>query len=81
MSNSLNNKLNRINETLNIMKNNLGLQENEVIEDLAVATNLHSSINLFVQEEEPEKKEGIWIKTTGDFSDVIMENSPIVPEE
>ena len=57
--NSLNEKLNRIDETLSIMKTNLHLSENEVIENLAEATNLHGLTNIFMQEEEPEKKEGI----------------------
>ena len=60
--NSLNIKLNRIDETLLLMKNNLGLSENEVIENLAEATNLHTLANIFIQEEEPEIKDGIWIK-------------------
>ena len=54
--NSLNTKLNRIDETLLLMKNNLGLSENEVIENLAEATNLHTLANIFIQEEEPENK-------------------------
>lgn len=57
--NSLNTKLNRIDETLLLMKNNLGLSENEVIENLAEATNLHTLANVFIQEEEPETKDGI----------------------
>ncbi len=61
--NSLNNKLNRIDETLLVMKNNLGLSENEVIENLATATNLHTLANIFIQEEEPSTKDGIWIQT------------------
>ena len=60
--NSLNNKLNRIDETLLVMKNNLGLSENEVIENLATATNLHTLANIFIQEDEPIIKDGIWIQ-------------------
>jgi hypothetical protein len=41
------------------MKNNLGLSENEVIENLATATNLHSLANIFIQENEPTIKNGI----------------------
>ena len=78
--NSLNNKLNRIDETLAVMKTNLHLPENEVIENLAEATNLHGLVNVFVQEEEPEKKEGIWFKTTKQsFKDIIVDNNPITP--
>lgn len=79
--NSLNNKLNRIDETLNIMKTNLHLSENEVIETLAEATNLHSLVNIYTQIEEPNIKEGIWFQTDHSFKDIIMEDSPIIPNE
>lgn len=79
--NSLNEKLNRIDETLNIMKTNLHLSENEVIENLAEATNLHGLVNIYAQIEEPNAKEGIWFQTDCSFKDIIMEDSPIVPNE
>ena len=63
MEQNLDTKLTRIENTVNIMKNNLGLPENEVIENLATATNLHTLANIFIQEEEPEIKDGIWVKT------------------
>ena len=59
---SLNIKLNRVDETISIMKSNLGLPENELIENLATATNLHSLANIYIQESEPAKKDGIWIQ-------------------
>lgn len=62
MEQNLDAKLTRIENTVNIMKNNLGLPENEIIENLATATNLHSLANIFIQEAEPEIKDGIWIQ-------------------
>lgn len=62
MEQNLDTKLTRIENTVNIMKTNLRLPENEVIEKVAEATNLHSLANIFMQEEEPEVKNGIWIQ-------------------
>lgn len=62
MEQNLNTKLTRIENTVNIMKTNLHLPEDEVIEKVAEATNLHSLANIFIQEEEPEIKDGIWIQ-------------------
>lgn len=80
--NSLNTKLNRIDETLLLMKNNLGLSENEVIENLAEATNLHTLANVFIQEEEPETKDGIWIqadKNTHPYETLKIDKDIIIP--
>ena len=82
--NSLNNKLNRIDETLLVMKNNLGLSNNEVIENLATATNLHSLANIFIQEEEPSIKDGIWIqakKETHPYDTIRIDGDIIIPGE
>lgn len=62
MEQNLDTKLTRIENTVNIMKTNLRLPENEVIEKVAEATNLHNLANIFIQEEEPEIKDGIWIQ-------------------
>jgi hypothetical protein len=82
--NSLNNKLNRIDETLLVMKNNLGLSNNEVIENLATATNLHSLANIFIQEEEPSIKDGIWVqakKETHPYDTIRIDGDIIIPGE
>ena len=80
--NSLNNKLTRVDDTLSLMKHNLSLSENAVIEDLAKATNLHNLLNVFIQMEEPEKKDGVWLQTQPfDFVDfTVDENMHIVGE-
>ena len=62
MQNHLDTKLSRIETTVGIMKNNLRLADDEVIEKVAEATNLHSLANIYIQENEPENKDGIWIK-------------------
>lgn len=74
MQNSLNNKLTRIDDTLSLMKNNLKLDSSAVIEDLAKATDLKNLLNIFVQEEEPECKDGIWLQTAPfDFVDFTID--------
>ena len=82
MDKSLTNKLTRIDETLSIMKNNLELDENEVIENLAKATDMRDTINIFISQEEPVKKDGIWLQTEPfDFIDyTVDENMHIVGE-
>lgn len=62
MEQNLDEKLSRVESTIGIMKTNLRLPENEVIEKLAEATNLHSLANIYIQEDEPENKDGIWIQ-------------------
>lgn len=82
MNQSLNSKLTRIDETLSIMKDNLRLDENEMIENLATATNLHSLTNIFIQEEEPEIKDGIWIqadKNTHPYEVLKIDEDIIIP--
>ena len=62
MEQNLDAKLSRVESTINVMKTNLRLPENEVIEKVAEATNLHTLANIYIQEEEPEIKDGIWIQ-------------------
>lgn len=82
MNNSLTNKLDRIDTTLGIMKTNLGLSQNEVIENLADATNLHTLANVFIQEEEPERKDGIWLQAnskTYPYDTIRIDGDIIIP--
>ena len=84
MEQNLDAKLVRIENTVNIMKNNLRLPENEVIEKVAEATNLHSLANIFVQEEEPETKDGIWFKAdeeTHPYNIVAIDGDIVLPGE
>lgn len=64
MEQNLDTKLSRVESTINVMKTNLRLPENEVIEKVAEATNLHTLANIYIQEEEPETKDGIWIQAS-----------------
>ena len=82
MEQNLDTKLTRIENTVNIMKTNLHLQENEVIEKVAEATNLHTLANIFIQEEEPEIKEGIWIQAdseTHPYDTIKIDKDIIIP--
>lgn len=84
MEQNLDTKLTRIENTVNIMKTNLRLPENEVIEKVAEATNLHSLANIFIQEEEPEIKDGIWFKTDGEthpYNIVAIDGDIVLPGE
>ena len=62
--NSLNNKFNRVDSAITEMRQNLNLQSTDSIEMVAETTalNLKKLMNIFIQQEEPETKDGIWIK-------------------
>ena len=64
MENNLDYKLERINSAINIMKTNLNMTTDAPIEDVASATDLKSLWNIYIQEDEPVNKDGLWIKTT-----------------
>lgn len=77
MENGLWGKLNRISGSLDTLRTSLHLSDDASIEDLAHLENL---LNIYVQEEEPERKEGIWLKTSKkDFIDVVVDNNAVVP--
>lgn len=63
--NSLNNKFNRVDSAIAEMRQNLNLQSTDSIETVAETTalNLKKLMNIFIQQEEPETKDGIWIKS------------------
>lgn len=82
MEQNLDTKLTRIENTVNIMKTNLRLPENEIIEKVAEATNLHTLANIFIQEEEPEIKEGIWIQAESQshpYDTIKIDKDIIIP--
>ena len=60
--NSLNNKLNRVEDSLVMIKNNLHFSDDAIIEEVAESTNLARLTNIFIQEKEPQLKDGIWIQ-------------------
>lgn len=59
---SLNDKLNRVEMVTKDLRTKLKLDSSAVIEDVVEATNLAALANVFIQEEEPNIKDGIWIK-------------------
>jgi hypothetical protein len=83
MEQNLDTKLTRIENTISLMKTNLQLSENEVIEKVAEATNLHTLANIFIQEEEPEIKEGIWIQAdseTHPYDTIKIDKDIVIPD-
>lgn len=65
MQNNLDYKLNRVETSIDTIKHNLALEPTAPIEDVVTATefNLKKMMNIFIQQEEPETKDGIWIKS------------------
>ena len=63
MENGLNEKLTRVDTAVATIKRNLHFAEDAVIEEVAGSTSLKRLLNIFIQDNEPEIKEGIWIKT------------------
>lgn len=57
--NSLNTKLNRVEMVTKDLRTKLKLDDSAVIEDVVEATNLAALANVFVQENEPDIKDGI----------------------
>lgn len=63
MEQNLDFKLNRVTSVVDEMKQNLRLDSNAPIEEVSAATNLKTLLNIFVQTEEPECKDGVWLQT------------------
>ena len=81
MENGLNEKLNRIENTVKLMKTNLRLANDEAIEKVAEATNLKTLTNVFVQPNEPEIKDGIWIQADNElpFDSIVIDDNIMIP--
>lgn len=80
--NSLNSKLNRVEMVTKDLRIKLKLDNSAVIEDVIEATNLAALANVFIQEEEPNIKDGIWIKANKEensWDKIIMDREMIVP--
>ncbi len=60
MSQTLNNKIVRVDNAISTLKTNLHLPADAPIEDVA---NLKNLVRLYVQSEEPDSKDGIWLQT------------------
>ena len=56
---SINEKLNKVDESVANIRGILNLDTSESIENIAEATRLYNMANIFIQEEEPENKNGI----------------------
>lgn len=65
MANNLNSKLTRVDEAIATMRQNLKISSNAPVEEVVNATNfaLKDLMNIYIQENEPAEKDGIWLKT------------------
>lgn len=63
MQNNLDYKLERVTTVVDEMKHNLRLDSNAPIEEVSAATDLKKLLNVFVQADEPECKDGVWLQT------------------
>ncbi len=82
MQESLNEKLQRVESSLTTIKNNLHFEANAVIEDVAASTDIKRLTNIFVQENEPATKEGIWIQADPaqhPYEDLIVDAPVAIP--
>ena len=80
--NTLETKMTRIEQNIALMKTNLRLAEDEVIEKVADGTNLKTLSNIFIQETEPSIKDGIWIKAKTEenpFEEIKIDKDIIIP--
>ena len=69
MQNNLDYKLNKVTTVIGDMKRNLRLDDNAPMD-------LKNLINIFVQEEEPACKDGVWLQTTPfDFVDFTIDEN------
>lgn len=81
MQESLNEKLQRVESSLTTIKNNLHFEANAVIEEVAASTDIKRVANIYIQENEPEKKEGIWIQAdseTHPCDDYIVDEKVVI---
>lgn len=81
---TLEQKMTRVNDAVSTIKSNLHFDQNAIIEDVAESTNLLKLMNLYVQTNEPESKDGIWIKAdpqTHPYSTVKLDQSLIIPKK
>lgn len=82
MENGLNEKLNRVTTAFSEMKNNLGLDANTPIEEIAAQTNLRSLLNIYLQEEEPSTKDGLWLQSSDlSMEHLIVDDNMMINEE
>lgn len=76
MSTLLDTKLDRVATVVGEMKRNLHLDEDAPIEEVSAATDLRNLLNVFIQEEEPEGKDGVWLQTVPfEFRDFTLDEN------
>lgn len=84
MYNTLETKLNRVDNAVASIKEHLLLSNNAPIEDVVDATDiqLKKLLNIYVQEDEPEKKEGIWLKMPNfEYTNITIDETLGVKDE
>ena len=82
MDNTIETKLNRVDAAVSTIKQNLHFEDNALIEDVAASTDIKRLTNVFVQQNEPEVKDGIWVQCDekeNAFDKIIMDRDMIVP--
>ena len=81
--NNLTNKLDRIDSAINTMREKLVMNSLASIEEIAEATDLKPLSNIFIQENEPQNKNGIWIqadKESHPWSKIKIDKNIIIPK-
>ena len=76
MANNLNSKLTRVDEAIATMRQNLKISSNAPVEEVVNATNfaLKDLMNIYIQENEPTEKDGIWLQTAPfDYDSVTID--------
>lgn len=84
MYNTLETKLNRVDNAVASIKEHLLLSNNAPIEDVVDATDiqLKKLLNIYIQENEPEKKEGIWLQMPNfEYTNVTIDETLGVKDE
>lgn len=78
--NRLNTKLNRVDEAIGTLRQKLKLNENDPVEKVVEKSDIKNHLNIFIQDTEPETKEGIWIKTADklQIDKIVTDEMPFV---
>lgn len=82
MDNTIETKLNRVDAAVSTIKQNLHFEDNALIEDVAASTDIKRLTNVFVQQNEPSVKDGIWVQCNekeNAFDEIILDREMIVP--
>lgn len=81
--NRLNTKLNRVDEAIGTLRQKLKLNENDPVEKVVEKSDIKNHLNIFVQDTEPETKEGIWIKTADklQIDKIVTDEMPFIELE